>query len=266
MTAFTPADALQNPGCARRCPCAHFVSASGKQEEFVASIKEVNDRLGRCLVAVSEGIRNAAGELFLVTAAKAAGSSVAGGKDSHGNVQMGGTGALGDALAGLVKGKLGGRVRADTFGYIQRNFPVDTSPVDYDEAFMCGQKAIEAAASGTMSGSAGECPRQLAPAACSCSPKPAHTRTHMEVACHDRSRLSSAHRPTVIRRLSSSPYKSEAFITPLDTVAKVTKEVPKEWLVGAHAIGPQFAEYCMPLTGGIAYMTDLAGKKAVPPS
>eukprot|EP01052_Picozoa_sp_SAG31_P016335 SAG31_NODE_1078_length_10032_cov_4.602034_3_plen_115_part_00 len=75
--------------------------------------------------------------------------------DEQQNVQMGGTGALGDALAGIVKARLGGRVRGDTFGYIQRNFPVDTSPVDREEAFACGVTAVEAATSGTESGAVG---------------------------------------------------------------------------------------------------------------
>ena len=43
-------------------------------------------------------------------------------EDAHGNIQLSGTGALGDLLARLVKDKLNiQRVRADTFGYLQRS-------------------------------------------------------------------------------------------------------------------------------------------------
>ena len=59
--------------------------------------------------------------------------------DAHGNVQLSGSGALGDGLADLIKSGLtpkGGkapRVRADTFGYLQRCWPY-ASPVDAEEA------------------------------------------------------------------------------------------------------------------------------------
>ena len=116
-------------------------------EEFVSSIEACMKRLGRCLVAVSEGIHDSNGELFLVSYAKQAGSNIAGMKDSHGNVSLGGTGVLGDALAGLVKEKLGNvRCRADTYGFLQRGFPADTSTVDAAEAAMVGAKAAVAAA------------------------------------------------------------------------------------------------------------------------
>ena len=40
------------------------------------------------------------------------------------------------------------RVRADTFGYLQRSFPADASRVDQDEARMVGREAVKAAVSG----------------------------------------------------------------------------------------------------------------------
>ena len=69
----------------------YLPEAAFDPEEFVASIDACLKRLGRCLVAVSEGIRDADGELFLVSYAKKAGSNIAGMKDSHGNVSLGGT-------------------------------------------------------------------------------------------------------------------------------------------------------------------------------
>ncbi|MBN2128111.1 MAG: hypothetical protein JW741_01390, partial [Sedimentisphaerales bacterium] len=60
------------------------------------------------------------------------------------NVQLSGTGALADFLAGQIKGKLKiKRVRADTFGYLQRSFAGLQSAVDVDEARRCGRQAVK---------------------------------------------------------------------------------------------------------------------------
>ena len=65
-------------------------------------------------------------------------------RDSHGNVQLSGTGALADFLASQVKGKLKiKRVRADTFGYLQRSFAGLQSTVDVNEARQCGRQAVK---------------------------------------------------------------------------------------------------------------------------
>jgi ATP-dependent phosphofructokinase / diphosphate-dependent phosphofructokinase len=116
-------------------------------DRFIADVERVHRRTGRCHVAVSEGIRNVAGEL--IGAALIANAPT----DAHGNAQLSGSGALGDMLAELVKKRLtptGGkppRVRADTFGYLQRCWP-DPSPVDAREARMVGRHAAELAAAG----------------------------------------------------------------------------------------------------------------------
>ena len=90
---------------------------------FVKDIRSVYESLGRCVVAVSEGIQSSEGEYFLQTYAKNAGSSLAGQKDSHGNIQLSGSGLLGDTLASIVNENIEkARVRADTFGYLQRSF------------------------------------------------------------------------------------------------------------------------------------------------
>src|SRR5690606_16934965 len=84
-------------------------------ERFLDDVGATVERLGRCVVAVSEGIHDAAGDLIVKS----------GERDSHGNVQLSGSGALGDLLAAKVRGRFGAktRVRADTFGYLQRSFP-----------------------------------------------------------------------------------------------------------------------------------------------
>ncbi|MDA2970501.1 MAG: diphosphate--fructose-6-phosphate 1-phosphotransferase [Actinomycetota bacterium] len=114
-----------------------------KIENFLKEVKEVYDSLGRCVVAVSEGIHNEEGEYFLQTYAKESGSGLAGKTDSHGNIQLSGSGALGDTLTNLVSEHIdGARVRADTFGYLQRSFLADISEVDSEEAERVGQHAV----------------------------------------------------------------------------------------------------------------------------
>jgi ATP-dependent phosphofructokinase / diphosphate-dependent phosphofructokinase len=65
-------------------------------------------------------------------------------KDAHGNVQLSGTGALGDLLSEAVKDRLKiKRVRSDTFGYLQRSFMGVVSDVDQNEAREVGEKAVQ---------------------------------------------------------------------------------------------------------------------------
>lgn len=117
-------------------------------ERFINDVKAVNDRLGRCVIAVSEGISDANGTpiVTLGTAAKEV--------DSHGNVQLSGTGALGDILANEIKAKTGiKRVRADTFGYLQRSFAGCYSEVDAKEAYGVGAAAVRESINGEKDGS-----------------------------------------------------------------------------------------------------------------
>ena len=61
------------------------------------------------------------------------------------------TGALGDALARVLREKAKvKRVRADTFGYLQRSFPGVASKVDQREGFQAGQAAVKAALKGEL--------------------------------------------------------------------------------------------------------------------
>ncbi len=186
-------------------------------EAFLAAVESVYREFGRCVVAVSEGIHDAEGKPFLQTYAERMGSVLAGQRDSHGNVQLSGTGALGDALARLVKEHLGDvRVRADTFGYLQRSFPADVSPVDAAEAREVGRAAVRAALSGEhASGS------------------------------------------IALRRLEGPAYACETFVAPLSDVARVTKDLPEEFLDGEHDVSPAFRDYALPLVGEITPMADL---------
>ncbi|WP_400769594.1 6-phosphofructokinase [Methylosinus sporium] len=116
-------------------------------ERFLADVKATMDKYGRCVVAVSEGISD---ENHTPIAVKLAEQVE---KDAHGNVHLGG-GALADMLTELVKTKLGlKRVRADTFGYVQRSFVGCVSDVDQREAREVGEKAVQFALWGDRDGS-----------------------------------------------------------------------------------------------------------------
>jgi 6-phosphofructokinase 1 len=108
-------------------------------EKFIQDVKEVYARHGRCVIAVSEGIQDKKGQTML-TSLKPGDAE----KDAHGNVQLSGSGALGDLLADLIKSRTGiKRVRSDTLGYLQRSFLGCVSDVDASEAREVGEKAVQ---------------------------------------------------------------------------------------------------------------------------
>jgi 6-phosphofructokinase 1 len=107
-------------------------------EKFLADVKATHERLGRCVIAVSEGIHDASGQAIAAQLAKDLEH------DAHGNVQLSGSGALADLLCEEIKSKLGiKRVRGDTFGYLQRSFIGCVSDVDQREAREVGEKAVQ---------------------------------------------------------------------------------------------------------------------------
>ncbi len=107
-------------------------------DRFSEDVKAAMARYGRCVVAVSEGIRDADGTPIAVRLSQWPVET-----DSHGNAQLSGTGALGDLLAREVKARTGiRRVRADTFGYLQRSFPGVASELDAAEARTVGTTAV----------------------------------------------------------------------------------------------------------------------------
>ena len=177
-------------------------------DAFLADVEAVYAKLGRCQIAVSEGIRDERG-------AEIAPKLMRWGEvDDHGNVQLSGSGALGDGLADLVKTGLtpkGGkapRVRADTFGYIQRCWP-EPSPIDAVEARAVGRYAAELAARGDRSAS------------------------------------------VILVRTSNAPdvYRSDCARADLDAVARRTRHVPAEFISGSNDVSAAFDAYCRPLVG-----------------
>lgn len=117
-------------------------------EKFLADVNRVYSKYKRCVIAVSEGITDVNGNPVIMSLTKSAE------KDAHGNVQLSGTGALGDALGDLVKNRLKiKRVRCDTFGYLQRSFLGCVSEVDAQEAREVGEMAVQFSAMENESGS-----------------------------------------------------------------------------------------------------------------
>ncbi len=108
------------------------------KEKFLREVKEVYDKWGRCVVAVSEGIKNDKGEPVVKELIQKAEY------DAHGNIVLSGSGALGENLVEYVKENLNiKRVRSDTFGYLQRSFMGCVSEVDQHEAREVGEKAAQ---------------------------------------------------------------------------------------------------------------------------
>ncbi len=117
-------------------------------DKFLADVKATYERLGRCVIAVSEGIHDASGAPIIASLAKDLEH------DAHGNVQLSGSGALADLLCEEIKAKLKiKRVRGDTFGYLQRSFIGCVSDVDQREAREVGEKAVQYAMWGGRDGS-----------------------------------------------------------------------------------------------------------------
>ena len=117
-------------------------------DKFLGDVKKIYDRLGCCVIAVSEGVQDQEGTPIMSKLLNCVE------KDAHGNVQLSGTGMLGDLLAEQIKTKLKiSRVRSDTFGYLQRSFFGYVSDVDQHEAREVGERAVQFALWHNMDGS-----------------------------------------------------------------------------------------------------------------
>ena len=119
-------------------------------DNFLNQIKSVFNKYGRCIVAISEGIQDKNKKLISQKIVKKSEY------DAHGNIQLSGTGSLGDYLSEKIKGKLNlPRVRADTLGYPQRCFLGSTSEIDQREALKIAIFAVNYSNKNNASFSAG---------------------------------------------------------------------------------------------------------------
>ncbi len=107
-------------------------------DKFLADVDRIYAEHGLCTIAVSEGISDAQGVPMI---SKLMGEEE---RDDHGNLQLSGSGALGDLLSQTIKKGLNlKRVRSDTFGYLQRSFIGCRSDRDAHEAREVGEKAVQ---------------------------------------------------------------------------------------------------------------------------
>ena len=110
-------------------------------DKFIESVREVADKNnGKCIVALSEGIKTADGRYVVEAIAS---SSAA--KDSFGHTQLGGVAAT---LANLVSSRIGGKVRAVEFSLMQRCGAHLASATDIEEAYNAGKYAVKYACEG----------------------------------------------------------------------------------------------------------------------
>jgi 6-phosphofructokinase 1 len=189
-------------------------------KQFQKDVKESYARYGRCLVAVSEGIRDADGKLWAQTAGEELYEALKDGqkellgkpkKDAFGHFQLSGTGILADYLTGRIKEAVdAGRVRGDTFGYPQRSFTGMQSPADAREAREVGRDAVRYATVGDVDGS------------------------------------------VTIKRVRGPKYEMYTDLVPLEAVAGKNREVPKEYISpGGNNIQESFFDYARPLVGDL---------------
>ncbi len=174
-------------------------------QSFLKNIKQIFNKYGRCVIAVSEGIQNKNKKLISQEISKTQEY------DAHGNIQLSGSGSLGDFLANKIKTKLKlPRVRADTLGYPQRSFLGSTSEVDQKEAFEIGKFAVRKS-------------RQV---------------------------ISSFSAGIKERKILSRPYKVLFTINSLAEVAGQTKVMSKKFYnYKQNFITKEFVNYALPLIG-----------------
>ncbi|MDK1020883.1 MAG: 6-phosphofructokinase [Candidatus Hydrogenedentes bacterium] len=179
------------------------------KEKFLDDVNRTHEKFGRCVIAVSEGITDDKGRPIVE-------QFTGGEKDAHGNIQLSGTGALGDLLSSWVRaGTSISRVRADTLGYLQRSFAGCVSEVDQTEAREVGEMAAKYAIGDNQDGS------------------------------------------VAIRRIGD--YAVEYFLTPLESVARESKSMPKEFInKDGNDVTQAFLEYARPLAGPLPTMAPLS--------
>ncbi len=109
------------------------------EEEFISSVKSALDKHPAVLVAVSEGIRFADGRYV-------GEGTQSGAVDVFGHKYLAGTGKV---LEGMVKEKIGCKVRSAELSLTQRCAAHIASKTDIDESLMIGEAAVKSAVSGS---------------------------------------------------------------------------------------------------------------------
>jgi len=112
-----------------------FPEITFDEAKFLAKVKESVDRHDYCVIAVSEGVRNAEGKFL----------AEAGTRDAFGHAQLGGVASV---IAELVKSKLGYKYHYAIADYLQRSARHIASKVDFEQAYAVGKAGVELALKG----------------------------------------------------------------------------------------------------------------------
>jgi 6-phosphofructokinase 1 len=112
-----------------------FPEIAFDRTKFLARVKEVVERVGYCVIVVSEGAHYADGT-FLADA---------GTKDAFGHTQLGGVGPV---VANMIREAHGYKYHWAVADYLQRAARHIASKVDVDQAYAMGKAAVELAVRG----------------------------------------------------------------------------------------------------------------------
>lgn len=112
-----------------------FPEVPFERARFLAAVRATVERVGWCVVVVSEGLREADGRFF----------AEAGGRDAFGHVQLGGAGP---GIAGLVRAELGYKCHWAVSDYLQRSARHIASRTDLEHAVAVGRAAVDYAVRG----------------------------------------------------------------------------------------------------------------------
>ena len=207
-------------------------------DQVLGDIDRVFKKYGRCLIAASEGMclpeqvtdkRGSRNKLWAELAAEDMLKRLKPGEekaldletDAHGNRQLSGSGALGDFIANLVKRELGPKQPLDDKGK-PKKLRVRADTFGYPQRSFPGFASEVDAREARLVG-------------------------QMAVRYSEKDVDGSV----AMKRVGGSEYKIEVFLTPLATVAKETKDLPHEWIIGGNDIGQGFIDYVKPLVGGL---------------
>jgi ATP-dependent phosphofructokinase / diphosphate-dependent phosphofructokinase len=113
-----------------------FPEIAFDEAKFLQAVEATVNRVGYCVVVVSEGVKNADGKFLAETE---------GSKDAFGHSQLGGVGPL---IAGIVKDKLAMKVHWTVPDYLQRSARHLASKTDLEHAMAVGKAAVEYALKG----------------------------------------------------------------------------------------------------------------------
>ncbi len=190
---------------------------------FLEEVCSVYERYGRCVIAVSEGVETSEGMILL--------ESLRGEleRDTHGNVQLSGTGALADALIERIRERMAQtypdesfRGRGDTLGYPQRSYP-DQSEIDRSEAYGAGRFAAQMALAGNIDGS------------------------------------------VTLKREDTADYRVRFELVELSLVAGKTRTLPDEFINSAgNNVTRAFIDWAMPLVGEMTPRPRIEMQKMAP--